>query len=67
MIIIIVIIMMMMMIMTLSLNFRMLHFTILVVFRTDTCKSKTGLNKIVSMYDDNDGDDDYNNNSLYTW
>ena len=61
--------------MTLSLNFRMWYFTIFVVFRTDTCKSKTGLNKIcvsvrspslLSMYDDNDGDDDYNNNSLYT-
>ena len=32
--------------MNLSLNFRMLYFTILVVFRTDTCKSKTGLNKV---------------------
>lgn len=32
--------------MTLSLNFRMWYFTIFVVFRTDTCKSKTALNKI---------------------
>ena len=57
--------MMMMMIMTLSLNFRMLYFTIFVVFRSDACKSKTGLNKIF-VYDDNGGDDDYNNHSLYS-
>ena len=49
--------------MTLSLNFRMLSFTILVVFRTDSCKSKTGLTKVYVVYND---DDDYNNYSLYT-
>ena len=36
--------------MTLSLNFRMLYFTILVVFSTDTCKSKTGLNKNMCLF-----------------
>ena len=53
--------------MTLSLNFRMLYFTIFVVFRTDTLVSRRrGWIKYVCVciYDD-DGDEDYNNNFFY--